>query len=235
MQSLTRALERELRASPEVWIRTETPITTLPAAEEAGNLVLALPAPALATLLSESDPQLADALRRIRYAPLVSATVFLPRAAFVKPPSGVGVLIPHDEEAPCLGILYNSSTFNGRVKDDPNWISLSVLFGGTAEGPRGGAEMLEKTDSEILQAIEASLKLYFTPNNAASWIVAPANVVIHRWSAAEPVYGPELLAMHAAFSRGWGAAPGRLLAGNLAGEVSIRGMIEVSRLTIRPV
>jgi oxygen-dependent protoporphyrinogen oxidase len=234
MQALTSALEAALCGSDRVTIKTRTPVGQLPRVEDVGNLILALPSEALAKLLAPYDAALADSCRKIQYAPLVSITVFVERRQFRVPPRGVGVLIPRDEKIACLGFLFNSSAFEGRVHDPEKWVSLTALFGGVTE-PLGsaspGSVSTSLNDEQLLHEIERTLALYFHPTGRPAagpptFSIDPQNMVVHRWPAAVPIYSSAVLDVHRAFAQGWGSRPGHLLGGNLAGEVSIRGMIE---------
>lgn len=215
MGALVSALEESLEVRLGSRFRKGSPVTKLPGAD---NLVLAVPAHAAASLLESTDPALSAALRRIRYTPLVSVTVFAPTAAFRRPPRGVGVLMPPRENRQCLGILFNSSCFPERVRDEREWVSLTVMMGGVSH-----PDAIQYRDNEIERAVRSELETLF--GLAAG---AELHLVPHRWSRAIPIYNEDLGKALKTASQGWCAAPGQLLFGNYTGQVSLRGLIEAA-------
>lgn len=181
---------------------------------DAANVILATPAYAAARLLESSSAELAHALRRVRYTPIVSVTTFVERKDFERPIHGVGVLMPACENTISMGILFNSSSFECRVTDDKRLASFTVMMGGTS-----CPGWLNASDSEIRQAI----KLEFSE---LLGIREPLATVIHRWPSALPQYGTALSNVWRSARESWCAQPGRLLFGNYTGQISLRGMIE---------
>jgi oxygen-dependent protoporphyrinogen oxidase len=180
------------------------------------NLMLCVPAPEAARLLDAHDAKLASALREVPYAPLISATVFFARSAVPKHVRGVGVLVPEREtDRACLGILFNSSSFQGRVTDTERFVSFTVMLGGTS-----GASLVGHSDHDLreLAATEAQALLGIRAK--------PLGVFLNRWQRAVPIYGPEVQRAWDAARVGWCSKPGRLLFGNYAGQVSLRGMVD---------
>jgi oxygen-dependent protoporphyrinogen oxidase len=219
MGSLVQALESRLRDRLGDRFKTGVSVRVLPHSK---NIVLCVPAAEAATILSEEDPALSQALERLPHSPLVSVTAFTERESFPSAPRGVGVLLPEGTSRKTLGVLYNSSSFSNRVVDESRWVSLTLMMGGT-EKP----ELVHSTDQEILAFTRDDLeKLYDLAPGAR------LETVIHRWERAIPLYGEALRAAWDAANAGWCSQPGRLLFGNYTGQVSIRGMIEtVSALT----
>ena len=183
---------------------------------DAANLILATPAYAAARLLESSSPDLAQALRRVRYTPIVSVTTFVERRAFERPLHGVGVLMPACENTTAMGILFNSSSFDCRVTDDQRLASFTVMMGGTSS-----PGWLNASDDEITQAI----KLEFSE---LLGIRQPLATVVHRWPSALPQYGTALPNVWRSARESWCAQPGHLLFGNYTGQISLRGMIETA-------
>jgi protoporphyrinogen/coproporphyrinogen III oxidase len=181
---------------------------------DAANVMLATPAPAAAGLLQPLVPQLSEQLRTVRYTPIVSVTTFVERSAFSHPINGVGVLMPSREETKSLGMLFNSSSFGDRVRDEGRLASFTVMLGGTAH-----PEWLNASDAEIKQAIKFEL-------SELLGIREPHRTVIHRWPRALPQYSIDLRAVWQKALDTWCIIPGRLLFGNYTGQISLRGMIE---------
>jgi protoporphyrinogen/coproporphyrinogen III oxidase len=181
---------------------------------EAANVIVATPAYAAAQLLRSCAPELADELKKVRYTPIVSVTTFVERKACERPIHGVGVLMPACENTRSLGILFNSSSFQYRVRDDSRLVSFTVMMGGTA-----CPSWLKANDAEIQQAIKLELFDFLG-------IREPLATVIHRWPFALPQYGINLPDVWHSARTGWCAQPGHLLFGNYTGQISLRGMIE---------
>jgi oxygen-dependent protoporphyrinogen oxidase len=213
MGDLVRKLEKRLETRLGSRFRKGEPLHELP---DAANVIVATPAYAAAKLVQSSAPDLADALARVRYTPIVSVTTFVERKDFERPVNGVGVLMPACENTRSLGILFNSSSFAYRVCDDSRLASFTVMMGGTA-----APQWLEASDAEIQQAIKLELAQLLS-------IREPRATVIHRWPSALPQYGVYLPRVWQTARETWCAQPGRLLFGNYTGQISLRGMIETA-------
>ena len=182
---------------------------------DAPNVVISTPAYAAAKLLEGSSPDLARALRTITYTPIVSVTAFYPVSALTRPVRGVGALVPAREGRTSLGVLFTSSSFEGRVTDESRYVSFAVLLGGTSQ-----PHWVDAPDTEIERAVREELDALLGVRGE------PARLVISRWPRAIPRYSVALPQVWAKARETWCAAPGRLLFGNYTGQVSLRGMIE---------
>ena len=212
MGSLVEALEHRLRERLGSRFKTSSPIQELPPPP---NIVLTIPAYRAAPLFTEVDPKLSQALRKVRYTPLVSATIFVPARAFSDPVKGVGVLMPEVEGRSCLGVLFNSSSFPNRVTHEAETASFTMMIGGSAR-----PELFQASDTQLEKLISDELHSLFGLK------AAPSKILIHRWERAIPQYNLDLMDAWAAAREGWCATPGRILFGNYATQVSLRGMIE---------
>jgi oxygen-dependent protoporphyrinogen oxidase len=216
MGSLVGALEKRLEERLGGRFQKGKKIESLP---DSPNVILAVPAPQAARLLVAKDENLAKALSEIRYAPLVSATIFVPKDAFRHPrPQGVGVLIPESEGRQCLGVLFNSSAFPGRVVDEAQWVSLTMMLGGTIY-----PEMVYKSEDQLLAIIRTELRELFDLDDAAT---QSAQIFLRKWTQAIPRYDEKIMDAWSAARSGWCSAPGHILVGNYTGQVSIRGMMQ---------
>jgi oxygen-dependent protoporphyrinogen oxidase len=182
---------------------------------EAPNVVLTTPAFVTAELLAEEAPTLSRKLREVRYTPVVSVTAFVSRDSFTRPVSGVGVLVPGCEARKCLGILFNSSSFENRVTDESRYASFTILIGGSSE-----PDMVGASDEEIKQIVSSELSSLLGIKGE------PLEMVINRWPRAIPQYSTHLPEVWDTARETWCARPGRMLFGNYTGQVSLRGMIE---------
>lgn len=182
---------------------------------DAPNVVIATPAYVAARLLAASEPELSAALEGVSYTPIVSVTAFVPTAFFTRPVKGVGVLVPPGERRECLGVLFNSSAFEGRVHDESRFASFTVLLGGTAQ-----PGWVNASDEEIERAVISELDALLGIKGR------PAHLVVNRWPRAIPQYSTALPRVWQRARATWCAEPGRVLFGNYTGQVSLRGMIE---------
>lgn len=194
--------------------RKGEPVTRVP---DAPNVVISTPAYVAARLLQAQAPALSAALEGVRYTPIVSVTAFVPAAAFERPVKGVGVLVPPGERRKCLGVLFNSSAFEGRVRDESRFASFTILLGGTSQ-PR----WVDATDEEIERAVIEELGSLLRMQGR------PAELVINRWRRAIPQYSTALPSVWRQARETWCSTPGHVLFGNYTGQVSLRGMIESS-------
>jgi oxygen-dependent protoporphyrinogen oxidase len=212
MSDLTERLERKLEEKLGSRFRKGVEVDSLP---DAPNIILATPSRAAACLIETEAPALGRMLQEIQYTPLVSVTAFVARASFTRPVKGVGALVPESEKRRCLGILFTSSSFEGRVFDESRHASFTVLLGGTSQ-----PHWVSASDEEIRQAIREELWTMLGIEGE------PLELVITRWPRAIPQYSIELPKLWSAAGETWCAKPGRVLFGNYTGQVSLRGMIE---------
>lgn len=222
MGAFVEALEKKLLERLGSRVMLNSPVSKLPIY---GNVVLALPASGAGELLSTADPVLSGLLKKVQYTPLLAITVFVERAGFsIKSrtmpfgiPQGVGVLMAQGENVDTLGILFNSSSFVGRVHSEPHspWVSLTAFLGG-AQRP----EELKFSNATLLEMIKGDLASLFGFRGEIS------GFRIHRWENAIPRYNQYLSDLWDAARLGWCSQPGKILFGNYTGQVSIRGMIE---------
>lgn len=187
-------------------------LKTLP---DAPNVVLTTPAFISAELLREESPTLSRRLQEVRYTPIVSVTAFVSLDSLTRPLSGVGALVPECEGRHCLGILFNSSSFEGRVTDESRYASFTVLLGGSSQ-----PHWVTATDDEITKAVKEELSSLLGIGGE------PLQLVINRWPRAIPQYSTELPQIWQHARETWCARQGRVLFGNYTGQVSLRGMIE---------
>ena len=215
MESLTQALLSALQSDPRHQISSGQKLSQLP---QVKNLILATPADEAALLLKDQSPELSLALSRIEYSPLISATLFIRKNQLKRLPQGLGVLIPASENFECLGILFNSSSFDHKIKEPQDWISCTAFLGGSTH-----PERLTESDEELLFRIEKDLKALFGLTGSLS------QYKISRWKRAIPKYNQDLAAAWEVAKRTWCSQEGHILFGNYTGSVSLRGMIEACK------
>ena len=204
MNALVASLGRAVADHPKARLILNSEISTLP---DDDNIIIATEAGTAGHILQMPE------LQNLRYAPMITATVFLRKDALLLL-NGIGTLYARREHPDILGILFNSVTFDNRVTSN-HLVSLSVMLGGTVN-----PEVLNKSDADLRSIIEAELMRVLGLNGDIE------DMIVTRWLKAIPVYSPELTIILDHLKHGWCATPGRILAGNYTGEVSIRGMTE---------
>ncbi|HEX7315962.1 MAG TPA: protoporphyrinogen oxidase [Pyrinomonadaceae bacterium] len=214
MGDVTERLQQRLSERLGARFRRGEAVTELP---DAPNVILATPAYVTARLLGETAPRLSAALEEVRYTPIVSVTAFVPTATFTRPVKGVGVLAPPREGRKSLGVLFNSSAFEGRVFDESRYASFTILFGGTSQ-----PGWIDAPDEEIRRAVAEELEGLLGIKGE------PSELIINRWRRAIPQYSTALPNVWRTARETWCAEPGRVLFGNYTGQVSLRGMIETA-------
>ena len=208
MAALTDTLFATIQKSPNAQIFLGEKLSVLP---ESPNVIVSIPAHAAAHILQDFS-QSAVALANIKYAPLIAATVFLDKKSHAAP-TGIGVLCAAHEPRRAMGVLFNSATFAGRVEDEENVASYTVMFGGTGDMP-----VMDLSDAELASVIEMELQSILNLSGP------PLQIILQRWSAAIPVYSPSLAIAHETLKQDFCAMPGRILFGNYTGQISLRGM-----------
>ncbi|KIA81948.1 protoporphyrinogen oxidase [Chromobacterium amazonense] len=179
LQQLPRQLARDLD------VRLNTAVTAL-RREGAGwrlrtasgwtyaeQVVLALPASQAAMLLHPLAPALADACRRIPYAPLAVVSTLLDADALASPLPGGGALHPHGEDALTLGYLAVSASYPHVCQDDKRLLTCFI-------GGRRRPDLLRLSDEDLLSKVNAELDELFGLR------AAPLSQRITRWSEALP-------------------------------------------------
>ena len=139
------------------------------------SVVLAVPAPAAAALVSAMAPGAARALAAIEYAPVAVVASLYRRTDVGHPLDGFGFLVPNKENRAILGTLFSSSMFAGRA---PQGMAMLTTFIGGRRNP--GA--LARADADILATVRAELAALIDARGMPVW------QEIVRWPQAIPQY-----------------------------------------------
>ncbi|POZ60551.1 protoporphyrinogen oxidase [Chromobacterium alticapitis] len=174
-----------LRLAAELDVRLNCPVTALrregagwrlrTAAgwERAQQVVLALPAAQAATLLHPLAPALADACRRIPYAPLAVVSTLLEADALEWPLEGGGALHPEAEGMLTLGHLSVSNSYPHVCPDGTQLLTSFI-------GGRRHPERMELSDAEMLLGLNREMAERFGLR------ARPVSQRVTRWPAALP-------------------------------------------------
>jgi oxygen-dependent protoporphyrinogen oxidase len=141
----------------------------------ADAVVLATPAYASAALLEDSNPQLAEKLKAIRY--ISTATVSLGYAAedFEHPLNGFGFVIARTEPTRILACTWTSTKFTHRAA--PGTVLLRAFVG----GPRR-EDLVELDDQALITLVREEL------NQIMGISAVPQVARVFRWFKANPQY-----------------------------------------------
>jgi oxygen-dependent protoporphyrinogen oxidase len=176
-------------------------------------VVLALPAPAAASLLDawagehRAVAQAAAALRAIRYAPMATVGSLFRRRDVRHALDGFGCLAPAVEQAPFLGTLFASTMFADRAP--AGHVLLTSFVGGMRQ-----RELAAREPTAIAAAAQTGLTRYFGAEE-------PLWHEVTRWPQALPQYEPGHLARMAALDATEQAIPRLAFCASYRGGVSI--------------
>ncbi len=139
------------------------------------GVILAVPAPRAARIVSGLDPALGDQLGAIRYHSSAVVTLAYERTGVRHPLDGFGFVVPRVEGRPILACSFSSLKFPGRAPDGT--VLLRVFLGGD-----WALGVLEKDDAGLSCVTQQHLR------DILGISVPPVLVRVHRNVAAMPQY-----------------------------------------------
>ena len=143
----------------------------------ADELVLAVPPPAAARLLSATDAELASTLHSIPMVPVIAISLAWPKEQVPHPLDGFGFLLPHQEGLQLLGVQFMTSVLPLCQQVPRGQVMLRALYGG-AHHP----SVLALEDGMLLEQVRRDLKL------TLGILAAPRFIHIQRWPQAIEQY-----------------------------------------------
>ena len=167
---------RELARHGTGWRLTLGP-TTAPAALEVDAVLLAVPAPALARLLTGVAPGPAAAAGEIELASSVVVALAYRAPDVPVPPTASGVLVATGEPVAVKGVTFSSTKWAHLGEDGLIRLRASL-------GRHGEAAALRVADGELVAAVRSDLVAL------AGITAAPAEVRVQRWGGGLPQYAP---------------------------------------------
>ncbi|MGB8996420.1 MAG: protoporphyrinogen oxidase [Pseudonocardiaceae bacterium] len=190
---------RRLSRTPQGWRLTLGP-TNEEEHLHADAVVLAVPAPALRRLLADPLPAASAAADRVEVASSAVIGLALPLAAAQALPERSGVLVAATER-----LSVKALTFSGRKWTHAR--SAEVLLVSASMGRHGEARVLQRDDTELVDAARADLA-------ALTGITAtPVATMVARWGGGLPQYAPGHLDVIAALEREVAGSAGLAVAG----------------------
>jgi oxygen-dependent protoporphyrinogen oxidase len=178
----------------------------------ARQLVLALPAAAVADLLEPHVGEAVNALREIPYPPVASVALGFRREDVAHPLDGFGVLIPSKERCTTLGALFSSTLFAGRAPD--GHVALTAFIGGRRHEEVGGW-----ADEQVLARVLGDL------SPILGFRAPPVMTRVTRWPRAIPQYELGHLDRIAALDAALSGLPGLWTRANWRDGVSVSDCI----------
>ncbi len=118
---------------------------------DADAVVLAVPAFEAAALLAPLAPRAAAPLGEIRGAPVAVVSLLYPEAAAPRAREGFGFLVPAGEGPRVLGVLWDSTIFEGRAP--AGMVHLRAMAGG-ARAP----DLVDLSDPDLLALVREDLR-----------------------------------------------------------------------------
>lgn len=164
-------------------------------------VILALPAPAAATLVRSASPDLADELTAIRYSSSVTVTLGYGLAVRQSLPPGFGFLVPRSEGTRMLAATFVHNKFPHRAPEDRALIRC--FLGGSRD-----EQILELSDEQILGIVRSELMKIINLD------AEPLFARVYKWKGAMAQYGVGHLERIERIEHLRQALPGLALAGN---------------------
>lgn len=193
--------------------------------QAADRVVLAIPAFEAERLLLPHAEAPARTLGQIPYASIAVLVAGYRASALPRPLDGFGFLIPNGEARSILGTIWASSVFPIHVPEGA--IMLRTMIGGERR-----AELLEKSDDELIQLSRAELAQWVGLDPKAEPLVEK----VIRWPRGIPQYSLGHATRVAAADALEAALPGLYLAGNaLRGVAMLNCVADADRVGARVV
>jgi oxygen-dependent protoporphyrinogen oxidase len=167
---------RELAKTGEGWRLVCGPAAA-PTLVDADAVVLALPATPAARLLAAAVPAAARELAAIEYSSMAIVTLAFGSAAFEKPLSGSGFLVPAVERRLVKGVTFSTGKWGWYADVAPGTVVVRCSI-----GRHGDIGDLQKSDDELVAGAVRDL-------SAATGVRGvPRDAVVTRWGGALPQY-----------------------------------------------
>ncbi len=181
---LSRVIDALAKGLPAGAVRTDHPIETIRrrggswevagprGSVSADAVVCALPAPAAASALEWTDPELAGRLREIPFVSTATATYVWDTSSLRRPPAGFGFLAPRGEGLSVTAATFSSSKFPARAPAGKTVVRAFVGGAGREEDAEAAVTRVEETVRRELDALLGLGGVKPRAAKAARWIKA---------------------------------------------------------------
>jgi oxygen-dependent protoporphyrinogen oxidase len=174
----------------------------------ADAIIVATPAHAASTLVEAIDPLLADMLRDIEYASMVTMSLAYRSEDVPRPLDATGYVVPRVMGRPVLACTWASAKFDGRAPADH--VQFRLFIGGAGRG-----DHVRSSDVELRALAAAELR------EVMGVTADPSLVRIDRFTRAMPQYTVGHAARMARIASRVACLPGIDLAGAVYGGIGI--------------
>ncbi|MFE4667144.1 protoporphyrinogen oxidase [Streptomyces sp. NPDC056716] len=179
----------------------------------ADAVVVALPAPAAATLLRAEAPAAAAELTAVEYASMALITLAY-RRADVRLPDGSGFLVPPVDGRGIKASTFASQKWGWIADEDPDTLVLR-----TSVGRYGETEILDRPDADLVAVSRDDLR------EALGLAAAPVETRVTRWADGLPQYPVGHHARVARIREHVGKLPGLVVCGAVYDGVGVPACI----------
>jgi len=185
METLVSAI---IKALPKVAFKTDTLVSKVSPAEDAtksnrwsvdgkffDGVVLATPAAATATMVVETDSQLANALSGITTASSAIVVLGVARSELKSDFRGYGIIYPHVDEGQVIALSFSSNKFGKRCDDEH--VLIRCFIGGAMQ-----SELVDLKDEELIEIATSQL------NRSIGFSGETVFSDVFRWKQCMPQY-----------------------------------------------
>ncbi len=208
-------------------LRTSSPISRLTPLDEGGfelgvgalsqervdDVVLAVGAETVASLVDGFAPAAATSLRGVPDAPIAMVAMAFEASALRERPDGFGFLVAPGEELPVLGVLIESSVFPAHAPEGR--VLLRAIVGGTAM-----PDLPQRDDDEVRRAALDAV------DQAWGVLAPPQRTWLRRQRRGIPQYEMGHLDRVASAEGAFARHPGLYLAGNAYHGIAVGAIVE---------
>lgn len=185
-------------------------------------VVLAVPAPAAARLLSDAVPSAAGELEGIAYASMAIVTLVYPPAAGAPPLGGSGFLVPAVDRRLIKAVTLSSAKWA--------WTALAASAAGSGTvlrasvGRLGEEADLQRSDEDLVHGVAVDIA------HATGLSGSPVDALVSRWGGALPQYTVGHLDRVARIRAAVEGVPGLAVCGAAYDGVGIAACVATARL-----
>ena len=194
-------------------------VQTIKGMYDAQEIFLCAPAFAASNILRNLNPNMAQALQKISYAPCAVVGLIYNKSSFKTLPQGFGYLTPSTEGKAVLGVLIENNIFEGRSTSEQ--LMLRIMIGG-AHHP----DIIQKSTQEIVAIAKEEIFSTFAVTES------PLRGFISVWPKAIPQYTTEYVELKQTIINEIRNTPQVHLVSNYLGGVSFNDCIRNAQKTV---